>query len=208
MILSADFPKSGRKQSPMFSNLFLLSVLGKIQDYKEANRDFISQNRNKTSNDILELEDIIAEEKRQEAKRKQEDALFEKETKSAKVRDKEKLIDELMFSDKDSKDILEEHQKSTATHASSVAEFLASKNDYKQQAKKVHIEAKPFIYEEIVMSFEGPEPPANEVEVVNQQFNRHIRAAEVHEKAAGYQESIGALRALQEAMSGLYFDQF
>ena len=114
-----------------------------------------------------------------------------------------------MFSDKDSKDILEEHQKTAASHATSVAEFMANKNDFTaKQARKAHIEAKPFVYQEIVMSFEGPEPPANEQEVENQLFNRHIRAAEVQEKAAGYQESIGALRALQEAMSGLYFDQF
>ena len=55
------------------------------------------------SAEYLELEDILTEEKRREAKRKQEDAVIEAESKSAKIKDKEKLIDELMFSEKDSK---------------------------------------------------------------------------------------------------------
>ena len=45
----------------------------KIQDYKSANTDFIRKNQNKISVERLELEDIISEEKRVDAKRKQED---------------------------------------------------------------------------------------------------------------------------------------
>ena len=45
----------------------------KIQDYKSANTDFIRKNQNKVSVERLELEDIISEEKRIDAKRKQED---------------------------------------------------------------------------------------------------------------------------------------
>ena len=55
------------------------------------------------SAEYLELEDILTEEKRMDAKRKQENAIFEEEGKKAKVRDKERLIDDLMFSDKNSK---------------------------------------------------------------------------------------------------------
>jgi len=193
----------------LVNNIEVEQTKRKIQAYKDANKDYISQNKHKASTEILELENILMEEKRKEAKRKQEDALIEAETKSAKVRDKEKLIDDLMFSDKDSKDIIEEHTKNTSTHATSVAEFMANKyDDYNAKRNLPQIEAKPFVYQEIVLSFEGPDPPANEDEVRNHNFNAHIRPAEDCEKAAGYQESIGALRALQEAMSGLYFDQF
>ena len=48
----------------------------------------------------------------------------------------------------------------------------------------------------------------DEGEVEQKRFNQHIRPAEAFEKAAGYVESMGALRALQEAMSGLYFNDF
>ena len=58
------------------------------------------------------------------------------------------------------------------------------------------------------MNFDGPLPPLDEGEVEQKRFNQHIRPAEAFEKAAGYVESMGALRALQEAMSGLYFNDF
>jgi hypothetical protein len=70
------------------------------------------------------------------------------------------------------------------------------------------LEAKPFIYEEVPMVFEGPMPPIDLVSVAKNNFCKHIRPAEDFEKAAGYVESIGALRALQEAMCGLYFQNF
>jgi len=175
-----------------------------IADYREANKAFIKKNMHKMSAEYLELEDILTEEKRREAKRKQEDAVIEAESKSAKIKDKEKLIDELMFSEKDSKDILDEHKKKA--QFSSAADF-AAKKDYAKNAPKI-VEAKPYIYEEIVWDFEGPKPPINEEEVSKNKFNKHIRPAEIWERAAGYEESIGALRAIQEAMSSLYFDEF
>ena len=111
-----------------------------------------------------------------------------------------------MFSEKDGKSIIEEHHKNA--QFSSVAEFTAAKKDYRDRPMAKVIEAKPYVYEELMINFEGPEPPINEESVSSRHFNKHIRPAEEFEKAAGYVESIGALRALQEAMSGLYFDQF
>ena len=154
----------------------------------------------------VELEDIIAEEKRMEAKRKQEIAIIEAEAKSAKVKNKEKLIDDLMFSDTDAKAIIEEHQKSA--QFTSAADFAKARKDYMKEPKTKIIEGKLFVYEAPEQQFEGPLPPLNESEVVSKRFNQHIRPAEGFEKAAGYVESIGALRALQEAMSGLYFNDF
>jgi CDK-activating kinase assembly factor MAT1 len=85
------------------NNIDVEDTKRRIQNYKEANKEFISKNRNRIATDRLELEDILAEEKRVEAKRKQEDALVEVESKTAKVRNKEKLIDDLMFSDTDAR---------------------------------------------------------------------------------------------------------
>ena len=177
----------------------------KVHDYKEANKAFITKHRNKMSSDYMELEDIIAEEKRVEAKRKHEDAVIDAESKTAKLRDKEKLIDDLMFSDKDSKAIIEEHAKNT--QFATAADFKAAKKDYNKPAPRI-IEAKPYEYIELLVEFEGPEPPLNEEMVAYHKFNKHIKPAADSEKAAGYIESIGACRALQEAMSGLYFDSF
>ena len=74
-----------------------------IQEYKEANRDHILKNRHKKGRDRIEMEDLVAEEKRLDAKRKLEDAQLELKSKNLKVENKEKLIDDLMFSDTDAK---------------------------------------------------------------------------------------------------------
>ena len=133
--------------------------------------------------------------------------MIEVETKSAKMKNKEKLIDDLMFSNTDAQTILKEHQTKSIPSA---ADFINAKKDYLKSGKNnaVIIEAKPYVYESPEMNFDGPLPPLDEAEVEQKRFNQHIRPAEVFEKAAGYVESMGALRALQEAMSGLYFNDF
>lgn len=186
------------------NNIDVEETKRQIQDYKDANKEFINKNRNRVSSEKLELEDIIANEKRIEAKRKAEDALIDTETKTAKLKNKEKLIDDLMFSNTDAKSVIEEHQKAKFT---SVSDFTSAKKDYVASARPI-LEAKPFVYQELLLAFEGPQPPLNESAVVKDAFNKHIRPAEEFEKAAGYVESIGALRALQEAMCSLYFDSF
>jgi CDK-activating kinase assembly factor MAT1 len=42
-------------------------------------------------------------------------------------------------------------------------------------------------------------------ELEDQSYIKNIRAATGAERAGGYVETIGCLRALQEAMAGLYF---
>jgi len=102
---------------------------------------------------------------------------------------------------------LKEHQTKAIPSA---ADFINAKKDYLKSGKNnaVIIEAKPYVYEIPEINFDGPLPPLDEAEVEQKRFNQHIRPAEVFEKAAGYVESMGALRALQEAMSGLYFNDF
>ena len=102
------------------------------------------------------------------------------------------------------KAILDDHQKNV--QFSSAADFKAANYNSKPAPKM--IESTPYIYEEMSLYFEGPRPPTNEEEVTFNNFNKHIRPAEEWEIAAGYVESIGACRALQEAMSSLFFDEF
>lgn len=61
-----------------------------------------------------------------------------------------------------------------------------------------------YVYEPLEFVVEGPDPPT-ESQVARKKYGAHIRAAEPREKAAGYTEDVAALRAIQEAMCGLYF---
>ena len=107
-----------------------------IAEYKEKNKDFIAKNRHKLSQEAIELENIILVEEKEEAKRirqiQAEEKIAKKMKVSAKksevpwllycsytrtfitfvspqVENKEKLIDDLMFSDADAKDIVNQH---------------------------------------------------------------------------------------------------
>ncbi len=55
------------------NNIDVQETNRQIADYKEANKNFISKNRQKQSRELLELEDILSEEKKQSLARKQLD---------------------------------------------------------------------------------------------------------------------------------------
>lgn len=59
-----------------------------------------------TGREELELEEILAIEKQMEELRRAEMLKMEEEAKKQKIREKEALIDELMFAEGDAKDIL------------------------------------------------------------------------------------------------------
>ena len=49
-----------------------------IAEYKEANKNFIGKNRQKSNRELLELEDILSEEKKQNQARRQLDLRLDK----------------------------------------------------------------------------------------------------------------------------------
>ena len=201
-------------------NTDILETNKKIAEYKEVNKALIAKNRHKTKNEMIELEDILAEEEKLANKVKAEAEEAEKIAKLIKVQNKEKLIDELMFSDGDAGAIIQDHankitnneaagllENSVAKFASS-AEVAAASRAGMANSKKLSqgiTEEKPYSYEPIQTYHEGPIPPTWQ-EVGEKGYYRHIRPADAGERAAGYVQNIACLRALQEAMCGLYFE--
>lgn len=189
------------------NNIDVQETNKQIADYKEANKNTIGKNRHKTSREILELEDILSEEKKLNATRRQLDLRLDREEKMQKEKKKQDLIDDLMFSDTDASEIVAKHVAAvaTTTKGSNVTKILEdSRNSVSNVTKISNVEGEPFVYQELVIDFEGPAPPS-EIEVKQHNFGVHVRPAEIHEQAAGYFEEIACLRSLQDAMSGLYF---
>ena len=80
-----------------------------LAEYKEKHREQIARNRHRVSKAELELESIVLEEGKKEShwhKVKKE----EEEMRKKRQQDKEALIDDLMFSDADAKDIVSQHK--------------------------------------------------------------------------------------------------
>merc|ERR1712029_123089 len=101
------------------NNLDILETNKKIAQYKEENKDTIVKNRSRLSKDALELLDILSMEEKYSKQVKLEMKVLEEAEKAAKIKNKEKLIDDLMFGEEDANKILEEHRVSVANEEKS-----------------------------------------------------------------------------------------
>lgn len=187
----------------------------RIEQYKRDNKDVILKNKVKIGKEEYELEELLEEEKIQEEARKRLVAEEEREEKKKKLQAKEALIDELMFSNSDAKNIVksfaetiqavkeeQEKGKSKATAFSTGIKFGKQSQQGFLPVPKVE-EGEPFMYKKLTMIIDGPEPP-NWEKIEMDGYLANVRAETDQERAGGYQSNIACMRALQEAFVGLY----
>ncbi|KOB65307.1 CDK-activating kinase assembly factor MAT1 [Operophtera brumata] len=90
----------------LMNNIDIVNTNKKIEQYKKDNKELIMKNKVKIGREEIELEEILEIEKQMEDLRRAEIMRMEQEAKKQKIREKEALIDELMFAEGDAKDIL------------------------------------------------------------------------------------------------------
>lgn len=200
----------------LVNNIDIVNTNKKIEQYKKDNKDIIVKNKSKIGRDEYELEELLELEKQQEELRKKELKLEEEEAKKKKIREKEALIDELMFSTGNAKNIVEtfaqsaQQAKEEAKQApvSKIAQFSTGIQFGRQSQVNflpVPVEEGPqFVYTSPVVITDGPKPPT-ETELVPYGYLNNVRAETEQERAGGFKSQIACLRALQEALSGLYY---
>jgi len=190
------------------NNIDIVETNKKIHTYKEVNKEQIMKNRVKPSEEALELEDLIAEEKKLRGESIKQEQLIENIEKKNKIRNQEKLIDDLMFGNENADQILQQHREQVQKEEKKKNIFshagLDSQNSTQSQAKTIQVPDEPFIYQEPTFDFLGPSPPDSQM-LVSDGYTKNIISATNSERAGGYLENIGCLRAVQEAMMGLYF---
>lgn len=208
----------------LVNNIDQLETNKKIEKFRKENRELILKNKARAGREEAELEALLELEAAQEEARRAQIAFEEKEEKRRKLRNKEALIDELMFSSGNARNIVQTFAESRAQDAalqsvqvapqpppaSRLAQFSSGiqiargsgQNDFLPVPK---VDDTPlFCYEPPQRLFDGPEPPSWQ-DVDGQGYLSHIRGASEEEKAGGYIPHIGCLRALQDAMAGLYY---
>jgi len=190
------------------NNIDILETNKKISIYKEQNKDNITKNRSRMSKDALEIEDLLAVEQKVTRERKLEMKVLEEAERVAKIKNKEKLIDDLMFGERDAARILEEHREAVAREEKNKAVFSTGDSTGQSlSAAQQTIERQPdepYAYCAPSLDICGPPAPSPD-QLVSQGFTSHIRAAQGQEKAGGYLEAMGCYRAVQDAMAGLFF---
>uniref|UniRef100_S4PQU5 CDK-activating kinase assembly factor MAT1 n=2 Tax=Pararge aegeria TaxID=116150 RepID=S4PQU5_9NEOP len=139
---------------------------------------------------------------------------MEEEAKKQKIREKEALIDELMFAEGDAKEILNTFAQTVANKQEEVVPLLPKVTQFSTGVKFTRGSGQqplPLIEEGPLYRYEapeipdrcGPDPPTIQ-EICSNGYLQHVRAENDTEKAGGYTSTLPCLRALQDALSGLY----
>lgn len=200
------------------NNIEILETNKKIEQYKKENRDQIMKNKQRMGKDEIELEILLEQENQMAFLRKKELEQLEELSKKRKTIEKEKLIDELMFSSENAQSIIqtyankveeEKKEQELAPPPPKLTKFSSgikfSSSSLQQQYLPIpKVEEGPlYVYEEPELILNGPTVPSLEV-IEAKKYTKHIRAEGQAERAGGFQSKISCLRALQEAMQGLY----
>ena len=193
------------------NNIDVIATNKRIEQYKRDNRELILKNKSKIGREELELEELLEEEKQQEEVRKKELLRLEQEEKKKKMRDKEALIDELMFSNGDAKNIVETFANNMKQEVKQVAPVVKASQfstgiKFGQQGflPVPKLEEGPlYVYEAPKQPMDGPAPPTW-MDIGTKGFVNHVEPEKEEHRSGGYKANISCLRALQEALAGLY----
>lgn len=198
-------------------NIDILETNKRIEQYKKDNRDQIVKNRQKISKEELEIEILLEQEKEMTEIRKKELETLEEQTKKKRTLEKEKLIDELMFSSENAQSILqhynekiEEEKKEQElapppvkqTKFSTGINFTSGMQQQYLPIPKID-EGPLYVYEEPEIDINGPPVPRLE-ELSEKNYLKNIRQETPVERAGGFSSKTACLRALTEAMQALY----
>lgn len=198
------------------NDIDVLETNKKIDQYRKENKELILKNKTRLGKRENELEELLEMEKSEQEERRQELLKQELEIKKKKIRDKEALIDELMFSEGDARNIVQTFATSMqetqelskivpkATGFSSGIKFGQQANSSFLPLPKIE-EGPAFNYVPLTQEIEGPNPP-NWQELQTKGYISHVRFESAQDRAGGFGANIACLRALQEAMAGLYTD--
>lgn len=198
------------------NNIDVINTNKKIEQYKKDNKEQINKSKSKIGREEYELEEILELERQQEEQRRTEIKMEEIEVKRKKIREKEALIDELMFSNANAKNIIEtfaqnvkesnkeDDVKPPPVKMSKFSSGIQFGRTTQQGFLPIPIEEGPlFIYKPPIFITEGPKPPDFE-DIFGANYTNHVRTESEQERAGGFKSYIACMRALQDALTGLY----
>lgn len=190
----------------------IINTNKKIEQHKRDNKEQILKNKNKIGRDEYELEELLEMEKQHDELRRNEIKIEEIEAKRKKIREKEALIDELMFSSGNAKNIVEtfaqtiKDSKEESKVPIKATQFSTGIQFGRQQTSFIPIptdEGPLFIYKSPTLVTDGPKPPAED-DIISKGYINHIKTESEQDRAGGFKSTIACMRALQEALAGLY----
>lgn len=167
-------------------NIEIVNTNKRIEQYKKENREIILKNKSRLGREEYELEMVLEQEKLEDDQRRMERVTTENDAKKKKIKEKEALIDELMFSYEDASKIVDGYAKQaekTREEAkvlppTKVQPEFSTGVKFGQPAQFLPLpkfeEGPLYVYEPPTIIFDGPiVPPLSEVETKG--YTRYIR---------------------------------
>ncbi|RWS28863.1 CDK-activating kinase assembly factor MAT1-like protein [Leptotrombidium deliense] len=199
------------------NNIDVDSTKRKVEQYKKENQEQIMKNRAKISKDTELIEELLEKETAYSSWRMKVVANEDTESSKAKIRRKEELVDDLMYSDAPASQILMNHERKIKSQESDQQpkQMPPKPASYFSTGIKVGKgsntfaplptvpESEPFKYVSSNLDFMGPKCPEYD-ELESDGYLLHIRNVDPREKAGGFLPQYPCLRALQESFCGLY----
>lgn len=191
----------------------LESTKKQIEQYKRDNKEQIQRSRLKMSRDEEHLDMLIEHEKQKADMRKHLDLEEELREKNIKQKNKQALIDELMFSDMPASDIVAIHKhdlyKDSETSLPKAATKFSTGIKWGIQEQPFlpipeQKEAEPYSYSPVILEMCGPDLPSKE-DVKTNGYLAHTYKPTKQEKGGGYDSLYACHRALQDALAGLFY---
>lgn len=198
----------------MTNNIDVENTKKMVEQYKKDNKDLIQKNRSKLSKDEEYLEMLIAEEESEAKMRHELDIIQEMNEKNKKKKNKEALIDELMFSDLPASAILAGHnftisqEKTTDTTKAATKFSSGAAIGFNKTGATIPLPTEvgeEYVYTPLELDLLGPTAPSDQ-EIIRNGYLQNVRSASDSDKAGGYDARLACQRALTEAMCGLFLD--
>ncbi|XP_002735198.1 CDK-activating kinase assembly factor MAT1-like [Saccoglossus kowalevskii] len=203
------------------NNIDVESTKKKMEEYRKANREQIMKSKGKLSKDEAYIEALVEQERCEEEEKRQMYMLQKTEEKKKKTRNREALIDDLMFSDQNVEDILATYEaKSKDVHrplgygsipitvpkpatkfSSGIRVGVRGDENFLPIPK---LEETLFIYKAVTQKTFGPAAPSSQ-EVETLGYTKHVRPASPQGIGGGYQSMLACHRAMQDAFCGLFY---
>lgn len=168
------------------NNIDIINTNKRIEQYKRENREQINKNRQRIGRDERELEILLEYEQQEDDDRRKEREAIENDAKKKKLKEKEALIDELMFSHKDASSILKGYaenveklreEERTLPAVKKATEFSTGVK-FGQQTQFLPLpkveEGPLYTYETPILLVDGPIAP-DMIEIECRGYTKHVR---------------------------------
>ncbi|XP_062520609.1 CDK-activating kinase assembly factor MAT1-like isoform X2 [Corticium candelabrum] len=182
----------------------------RVETYKKKNKQEILKIRARISREDSAVAALIEAEKQEEINRQRRVLLEDLEEKKMKVDSHQRMLDELVMSGKSAHDVIKAHKLISTEQLRPGGSSTERKAGVQLMTGEQYLglmeseSVEDFVYEPILIESCGPLfPSSDSLESVG--YLRHIRRPNDTQLAGGYSLEIACQRALQDALSGLFY---